>query len=177
MNDVEVRAHAAVALVHARADGGSVLLTRRVEDARDHWSGHWCLPGGRREPADADLVATALRELREECGVTLSAAQVERVLPPGRAGGESRYVLVVPVILEVEAPLPLRRCERETAEARWLPLEELRDRSRHALRAVPGQPPDRLVPSFDLPPVPLWGFTYRVLCDWAGVGDAGSTSG
>jgi hypothetical protein len=81
--------------------------------------------------------------------------------------------VVVPVVVRVEEPLEVTRCEREVVEARWLPLAELRDLSRHSVRAVPGQPADRLVGAFDLPPVPLWGYTYRLLCDWARVDPAG----
>ena len=45
-----------------------VLVTRRPS-ALTH-GGEWCYPGGRPEPGDADLYATACREGREEIGLT-----------------------------------------------------------------------------------------------------------
>ena len=146
-----------------------LLLMRRRESESDHWSGHWCFPGGRRHAEDAVLLATALREMREECGVDLQRESLIAELPVGRAGSPERYVLVKPFVLSMPAPLPIVPHEAEMAEARWVPFEHLRDLPRHAPRAVPGQPVDRLVASFDLPPLPLWGFTYRLACEWLGV--------
>jgi 8-oxo-dGTP diphosphatase len=63
---------AAVAIVQAGSPPGSILLIRRSEREDDSWSGHWSLPGGRRDPDDPDILHTALRELAEECGIELS---------------------------------------------------------------------------------------------------------
>lgn len=51
-----------------RPEGFSVLLTRRTEHLSAH-AGQVSFPGGRMEPADADAIATALRETREEVGI------------------------------------------------------------------------------------------------------------
>jgi 8-oxo-dGTP diphosphatase len=164
------RAHAAVAIVHAgESNGGSVLLLRRNERDSDYWSGHWCFPGGRRHPEDVDLVATALRELHEECGLVLSRDTLEAELPVGKAGSPERHVLVAPFVFHVSSPIDVVPSAREMAEARWLAASDFRDVTRHGLRTVPGQPAERAFPSFELPPVPLWGFTYRLLCEWLGV--------
>ncbi len=55
-----------------------LVLTERV-DRGGHHSGEVSFPGGRAEPDDADLVATALREAAEEVGLDADAAGV-RVL-------------------------------------------------------------------------------------------------
>ena len=63
---------AAVAAVFCAGDHGTeLLLIRRAEDERDPWSGHIALPGGRMDPDDRDLRATAIRETREELGFEL----------------------------------------------------------------------------------------------------------
>jgi 8-oxo-dGTP diphosphatase len=73
---------AAVAIVETRGPRECILLMRRAVREGDSWSGHWSLPGGRCEPEDADSLATALRELEEECGIRLTRAEMEAELPP-----------------------------------------------------------------------------------------------
>src|ERR671920_2114796 len=62
---------AAVAAVLTPAPD-SILLIRRADRSGDPWSGHMALPGGRREPGDTDLLATAIRETAEELGIELA---------------------------------------------------------------------------------------------------------
>ena len=50
-------------------NGLSLLITRRAARMRNH-AGQWALPGGRRDPGET-IEGAALRELREETGVTL----------------------------------------------------------------------------------------------------------
>ena len=55
-----------------------VVLTERA-DRGGHHSGEVSFPGGRAEPGDADLVATALREAHEEIDLDADAAGVRVV--------------------------------------------------------------------------------------------------
>jgi 8-oxo-dGTP pyrophosphatase MutT (NUDIX family) len=161
---------AAVAIVYARQPEESVLLIRRAEREDDPWSGHWSLPGGRREPEDPDLLRTALRELEEECAVRLGREHLKAVLQPTLAGRRvGKFVLVAPFLFHVDAALPTVLDPREAVEALWTPLSVLRDPARHALRPVPGQPSDMQFPAIELSGVPLWGFTYRLISDWLGL--------
>ncbi len=66
-------------LLHPGDDGEArVVLTERV--TRDgHHSGEVSFPGGKAEPDDADLVATALREAAEEVALDAAAAGVRVV--------------------------------------------------------------------------------------------------
>ena len=164
------RAEAAVAIVHAAGPEESVLLMRRTSRDGDPWSGHWSFPGGRREEGDRDLLDTALRELYEECGVRLERNQLEARLAVKHAGQHNgRLVLVAPFLFRLDACCPIVPDPEEAAECLWLPLSEVRDAARHLANAVPGLPGGRQVSGIPLNGEPLWGFTYRVLCDWLGV--------
>src|SRR5699024_4399722 len=59
----------------------SLLLTERAHTVRSH-PGQVSFPGGRAEPTDPDLVATALRETHEEVGVDPGSVEVAGILPP-----------------------------------------------------------------------------------------------
>lgn len=64
-----------------RGQGTQVLLTRRTEALRHH-AGQISFPGGRIEDEDADPIAAALREAREEIGLQPEQAQVLGYLDP-----------------------------------------------------------------------------------------------
>jgi len=58
-----------------------LLFIRRTEDGHAH-SGQISFPGGRQEPSDADLKATALREAQEEVGIRSSEVNLLGGLTP-----------------------------------------------------------------------------------------------
>jgi 8-oxo-dGTP diphosphatase len=164
---------AAVAIVHTRGPDESILLIRRTERESDSWSGQWSLPGGRRDAGDFDLLHTALRELEEECGVRLTRGDLESALPPRLARRTvGRYLLVAPFVFRTDGELATILDPLEAAHAEWIPLAMLRDPARHRVRPVPRVPPEMRFAAVDLEGAPLWGFTYRLLCDWLGVSAA-----
>jgi 8-oxo-dGTP diphosphatase len=160
---------AAVAIVRARAPEESILLIRRTERVGDPWSGHWSLPGGRRDPQDSDLLHTALRELEEECGIRLGRERMEAALPAASVGRLlGPRMLVAPFVFSVDRELPTVADPEEAVEALWIPVRILRDPARHAVQSVPGMPSDMQFPGIELNGVPLWGFTYKLVIGWLG---------
>jgi len=101
-----------------------VVLTRRASHLRHH-AGEVSFPGGRREPGDADLWATALREAAEE--ISLDPGTVQRV---GRldtfvtVGSRS---LVCPFVATVEQRPELVPDPAEVELVLHVPLSELTD--------------------------------------------------
>ncbi len=163
MNNLE-QPGAAVAVIRLRLSVPEYLVLKRAENPADPWSGHFALPGGRRESGDADLLATCLRETREECGLELQPSHLIRELPPWHAGrATDRSTLVAPFLFELEEKPELRLDRKEIAAFHWVSREYFLDKTNHG-RHFPllpasgdGFPGIRLGGGF------LWGFTYKVL--------------
>ncbi len=64
-----------------REDRLSVLLTERSPDLKHH-AGQVSFPGGRMDPQDADVRATALRETQEEVGIDPGDIEIVGYLDP-----------------------------------------------------------------------------------------------
>ncbi len=96
----------AVALVHRE---GRWLVARRRADV--HLPHKWEFPGGKSEPGESPE-QTALRELREECGV---AAEAEARLQPQRFDYADRSVRLTPIVCRwvkgKAVPLGCQSCE------------------------------------------------------------------
>ena len=75
------RPSAVLGLLFPVTDVLHMLLIRRTSDGRAH-SGQISFPGGRHEPTDADLLATALREAEEEVGLISSTVNIIGALSP-----------------------------------------------------------------------------------------------
>lgn len=75
-----VRPAGVLILLIQRDDDLHVVLTQRTAHLHDH-AGQISFPGGRYEPEDADIVATALRESFEEIGTDSTRIQVLNCLP------------------------------------------------------------------------------------------------
>ena len=106
------------------ADGEpSVVLTRRREDLRRH-PGEISFPGGRQDPEDADLCATALREAHEEIGLEPGGVELLGALQPTPtiATGYAVY----PFVGLIEPGQTWRPQEAEVALVLELTLAELR---------------------------------------------------
>lgn len=153
---------AAVAVI-LTPEPDSVLLIRRAERAGDPWSGHLGLPGGRFDPDDVDLCATAMRESVEEVGCVLSRegllGMLDDVWPRTPL---PRVVTVRPFVFAL-TDRPDLAASSEVAEAFWVPIVELRDPAiyRELTLSVRGQ--DQLYPAYHLSQGAVWGLTERIL--------------
>lgn len=117
-----LRESAVLILVHPLDGKDHTLLMRRTTYPGVH-SGQIAFPGGKREDADASLVATAMREFREETGADTSGFEVAGLLssipiPPSRT-------VVTPVVAWAPQLGPLQPDPREVAALLHVPLAEL----------------------------------------------------
>lgn len=159
------RAHAAVSLALRAAETPEILLIRRAEADGDPWSGHMALPGGRRDPADPDLLHTALRETLEETGVALQAhgLALGRLQPLVPATHRLPPISIHPFVFVVPAGTSAHTASLEVAEVLWTPVSELRCPS--ALGKVDIHLGDvtRTFPCIRVGERVVWGLTYRIL--------------
>ena len=143
----------------------AVLLARRAVHPGDPWSGHAALPGGRWEPADASLLATALRETREEVGFDpLAHGSLLGAL--GTQIGRGRRVEGARIAVFVAA-LDERPALALSARARVGALGAA-ERARAGRRCASPELPDSDVPAYavELPGgdrLVVWGITYAIL--------------
>lgn len=159
-----VGARAAVAVVLRERAGLEMLFIRRAEHPDDPWSGQMAFPGGREEPGDADLAATAIRETLEETGIDLGRdAELLGPLDEVRAMARLRPVdlAITPFVFRLRgAPEP--HLSSEVRSLHWLPLEEL---VRPGLRSTYDYAHRDGVlqfPCLRVQDLVIWGLTYRM---------------
>lgn len=157
---------AAVAAVLRDSDRGAlVLLIRRAVREGDPWSGHMAFPGGRSAASDADALATALRETREEVGLDLeSHAELLGPLPalPAMARGKRAGLSVAPFVFALTEMPPLVH-NQEVDELVWAPLDGL-FRGEGATTMPYDYEGQRLaLPAWNVDGHVVWGLTHRML--------------
>ncbi|MEX2550699.1 MAG: CoA pyrophosphatase [Nitriliruptoraceae bacterium] len=158
------RWEAATALVLAPgAQDVEVAIIERSRRDGDRWSGQLAFPGGRRDPDDQHLAATAIRETREEVGIHLGdpIARIAEQRARVRPGLVACYGFVLPT-----RPA-LTRQPSEVADAWWVPLGSLSDpaNATHVRRA------GARFPAIDVQGRALWGLTLILLERFAALVD------
>ncbi len=150
---------AVLAPVVTRGDDYHLLFTKRADHLGEH-AGQMSFPGGGREPSDADLRATALREAEEEIDLRADEADVVGLLDDIRT--TSRYA-VTPYVARV----PDREYvpdEREVAEIAMLPVAGLLDPDNYEVeRREHPQYGEAIVHFFHVDGYTVWGATARIL--------------
>jgi 8-oxo-dGTP pyrophosphatase MutT (NUDIX family) len=122
---------AVVALVDGdHAETASLLMIQRAKREGDPWSGHMAFPGGRAEKVDRNGLATAKREMHEEVGFDVDAAEHQhlkaRVI--GRLSDVAttrrsiaKKMVISPYVMMVESR-PKLEPNYEVDQAVWIPL-------------------------------------------------------
>lgn len=158
------RESAVLVLLHRRRSALHTLLMMRPTYVGVH-SAQVSFPGGKREPDDPDLQATALREFTEETGAPHDTFEVlgelSRVyIPPSR-------MLVTPVVAYAEELGPLVPDPREVAALIDVPLEELmrEDLLKEGRVFIQVLGREAQVPFWDIQGHMVWGATAMMIAE------------
>jgi 8-oxo-dGTP pyrophosphatase MutT (NUDIX family) len=166
-SDCGIRAAVTLVLRSPREIGGSpeVLLVRRAEVTGDPWSGHVALPGGRRDPEDADLVDTARRETREETDLRLERGDYLGRLAEIHPRSEHLPSICVTPFVAWLADDQEVRVNRELSGHVWVPVTALSDPS-YRSTLIREAPSNREFPAIDFEGHVIWGLTFAILEDF-----------
>ena len=158
---------AVAAAVRDGDHGAEILFIERSAKKGDPWSGQMAFPGGRTSPTDADSVATAIRETKEELDIDLSGTQVLGRLSDLEGGprGSRQRLRVTPHLFWMSGRRPTITLNHEVAAAIWVPVEQLVDKKRYVDYPYPPLGSD-LWPGIAVEGERIiWGLTLRMLVD------------
>jgi 8-oxo-dGTP pyrophosphatase MutT (NUDIX family) len=160
---------AAVALVLREGSiGRELLFIRRAEHPRDRWSGQIGFPGGRAEPHDADLRATAERETDEELGLDLRQkgeplGQLDEVRAMGRGGPVDLAITPFVFGLRGAADLTL---SGEVTSVHWLGFDALLGTRHLSVFDYDHEGTVLRLPCFRVGELVIWGLTFRMFSNF-----------
>jgi len=143
-------------------DEPGLVFTERRADMRSH-AGEISFPGGRHDPGDADLSATALREAQEEIGLDPAAVKLGDELPP-----TNTFVTdyrIHPFIGYIPHPreLDLQPNPAEVETVLTFSLEILREN--YEIRRLVRREVPIHTPTYEVEGHLIWGATARILGD------------
>jgi 8-oxo-dGTP pyrophosphatase MutT (NUDIX family) len=142
-----------------RDTGFAVLLTQRNEHLTQH-AGQISFPGGATETFDADAIATALRETREEIGVGVESITAFGYLDCFETvSGFS----VTPVVAEVASSYIAMPDPREVAAVFEVPLAFFMDENNLRRRRMEYRGRPRDIFEFHFGEKNIWGATAAML--------------
>ena len=158
------RAAVAILIRMGESGGPEIFFILRAVFEGDPWSGHVAFPGGRSEPVDTSLLETAIRETREETQLELGKGahllgQLDDLHP---RTVRLPAVIVRPfVFLVSDTGAPV--LSSEVADAFWVPLEVLLDRSVWHDATVQAGDVEISRFAFHHQGYVVWGMTERIL--------------
>ena len=165
LHDGPAERRAAVAAVLRPGPAGpDLLLIRRAEREGDPWSGHMALPGGHAHSSDHDMLATALRETREEVGIDLSRHELLGALDEHAARAQGRFIglVIAPFVFALRED-PVISPNHEVAEVLWAPLGRMARGEVDAVLELQRAGQTVRFPGYEVGGQMVWGLTHRVL--------------
>ena len=142
-----------------RNNGLKVILTKRSNNLKQH-PGQVSFPGGKSEKTDKSLVATALRETKEEIGINNKNVEI--------LGQLSKHVTITgfkitPFIGKIRTGFSTKIQTSEVSEIFEVPLSYLSNPKNFRVETVKWKGKKRFFYSIPYGPYYIWGATARIL--------------
>ncbi|MCP1318844.1 CoA pyrophosphatase [Halomonas sp. 707B3] len=152
---------AAVLMPIVERPAPTLLFTRRASHLNTH-RGQVAFPGGKREPGDADLYATALREAEEEIALAPGLVQ-----PLGRLSDviSLHGIRVTPWVGIIPPDLPLVADPAELDAIFEVPLSHFLDDQRTHTDVITVDGVAHYVPSYQVDGHIIWGLSAMMLVE------------
>ena len=138
-----------------------VIQTRRASQLSSH-AGEVAFPGGKRDPEDDSVLATALRESHEEIGLVPDNVRV--IGPLSQVTSKHGY-LVSPFLGIIPSDTPLSPNPHELESLFKIPLLYLLDPRQMQLEQLHYEDREIHMPRYDYQGYVIWGLTAYILVE------------
>lgn len=152
---------AAVLMPITRGESPELVLTLRASGLSTH-GGEVAFPGGRRDPDDANLMQTALREAEEEVGL---APGIVEVVGPLSSLISVHGIHVTPYVGIVPDYVEYRPNDAEIASVFSVPLEFFCQDPREVTHRIDYQGSAWYIPSYRYGEYQIWGLTAIMIVE------------
>jgi len=136
-----------------------VILTKRASHLKHH-PGQISFPGGKQDDGDADVIAAALREAREEIGLPSHNVDVLGTLPTHET---VTSFMITPVLGHVRDAFDVIPELGEVEEVFSVPLAHVTDPALFSIQSRRWQGQRRHYFTVPFGPYYIWGATARIL--------------
>ncbi|SDS80670.1 CoA pyrophosphatase [Pseudomonas oryzae] len=152
---------AAVLMPITRSPDPQLVLTLRASGLSTH-GGEVAFPGGRRDPEDASLVITALREAQEEVGL---APGLVEVVGPLSTQISRHGIQVTPYVGFIPERVDFLANRDEIEEVFSVPLQFFREDPREITHRIDYLGYSWYVPSYRYAGFKIWGLTAIMIVE------------
>ncbi|SLN43184.1 putative NUDIX hydrolase [Roseovarius litorisediminis] len=142
------------------ADHSARLILTKRSSALKHHPGQIAFPGGKQDPGDKDIIATALREASEEIGLDPANVNVLGLLPSHETVTGFDVTPVVALVKQRFIPIPE---PGEVDEVFEVPLNHVMNPALFQIQARRWRGASRRYYTVPFGPYYIWGATARIL--------------